>query len=193
MAVGVWRGVNNVARKVKQQHRGVNNVARKIRYEWKGVNNVARLIFKSRFSTYIDTQSWLESIAQFDSYSVTNPSPGTVNISLAGKGLDGTSEVRCIIYQIIGDVAGKSISFTATSTRSGNIGCGYQDINAQNNSWTILHDTSLSSANELTVSRTIDSNADRVCFAIWITGYSGSVSATLKLTNLTIGGELFEG
>lgn len=45
MAVGTYRGVNNVARKVKKQWRGVDNLAREIKKEWRGVSNVARQVF----------------------------------------------------------------------------------------------------------------------------------------------------
>lgn len=46
MAVGTYRGVSNVARKVKKQYRGVGNVAREIKKEYRGVGNVARQTFR---------------------------------------------------------------------------------------------------------------------------------------------------
>lgn len=45
--MAVFRGVNNVARKVTKQWRGVGNVARQIKAEWRGVGNVARKVFTS--------------------------------------------------------------------------------------------------------------------------------------------------
>lgn len=52
MAVGIWRGVGNVARKVKKEWRGVGNVARNIKKEWRGVGNVARLCFSNGLVLY---------------------------------------------------------------------------------------------------------------------------------------------
>lgn len=43
--MAVFRGVNNVARKVTKQFRGVSNVARQIKAEWRGVDGVARKVF----------------------------------------------------------------------------------------------------------------------------------------------------
>lgn len=52
MAIGMYRGVNNVARKVKKMHRGVNNVARKVTKGYRGVNNIARKFFSSETYLY---------------------------------------------------------------------------------------------------------------------------------------------
>lgn len=52
MAVGMWRGVDNVARKQKKRYRGVNNVARTIKKRWRGVGNVARLTFQDDLVLY---------------------------------------------------------------------------------------------------------------------------------------------
>lgn len=57
MAVGVWRGVNNVARKVNRQWRGVDNIAREIKNEWRGVNNVARLCFQKSLVLFDNGQT----------------------------------------------------------------------------------------------------------------------------------------
>lgn len=52
MAVGMWRGVNNVARKIKKRYRGVNNVTRTVKKRWRGVGNVARLTFQDDLVLY---------------------------------------------------------------------------------------------------------------------------------------------
>ena len=46
MAVGTYRSVGNVIRKVKKQWRSVGSVSRKIKKEWRSVSNVARLTFR---------------------------------------------------------------------------------------------------------------------------------------------------
>lgn len=48
----VFRGVNNVTRKVVKQHRGVSNVTRNIKNEWRGVDNVARQVFQDGLTLY---------------------------------------------------------------------------------------------------------------------------------------------
>lgn len=45
MAKGMYIGIDNIARKIKEQYIGVNNVARKVTKGYIGVNNVARLCF----------------------------------------------------------------------------------------------------------------------------------------------------
>lgn len=45
MAMGEYRGVSNVARKITKEHRGVSNVARQITKAYRGVSNVARQYF----------------------------------------------------------------------------------------------------------------------------------------------------
>ena len=52
MAVGMWRGVGNVARKIKKRYRCVNNVARTVKKRWRGVNNVARLTYQGELVLY---------------------------------------------------------------------------------------------------------------------------------------------
>ena len=52
MAMGLYRGVNNVARKVTKIYRGVSNVARKVTKGYRGVSNVARQFFSSRLYLY---------------------------------------------------------------------------------------------------------------------------------------------
>lgn len=52
MAYGIWRGVDNVARKVIKEWRGVGNVARNIKAEWRGVDGVARKVFQSELVLY---------------------------------------------------------------------------------------------------------------------------------------------
>lgn len=52
MAIGMYRGVNNVARKVTKMYRGVSNVARKITKGYRGVSNVARKFFSSETYLY---------------------------------------------------------------------------------------------------------------------------------------------
>lgn len=47
-----YRGVNNVARKIKKKYRGVSNVAREICKEYRGVDNIARLVFSSTSSGF---------------------------------------------------------------------------------------------------------------------------------------------
>lgn len=44
---GMWVGVSNVARKVKNIYVGVDGKARKVKAAWVGVNGVARLIYQS--------------------------------------------------------------------------------------------------------------------------------------------------
>lgn len=59
MATGIYRGVNNVARKVTKMYRGVSNVARKVTKGYRGVSNVARLFYASQTTkTQTGSKTW---------------------------------------------------------------------------------------------------------------------------------------
>lgn len=96
MATGVWRGVNNIARKVKKQWRGVSNVTREIKKEWRGVGNVARLVFRGSVVSSVTYDSGL-TVAYESSY--------------YGTGIYVYTESSSTKYvYIYGDFAGKTIT-----------------------------------------------------------------------------------
>ena len=93
MAVGSYRGVSNVARKVKKRYRGVDGVAREVKKRYRGVGNVARQVFNSesdyevaaRYSSGNDTQ-----IVAFN----LNGGIGYVDLSLETQSYSGTGTVN---------------------------------------------------------------------------------------------------
>lgn len=52
MAVGMFRSVDNVKRKIKKRYRSVGNVKHEIKKRWRSVDNVARLTFQSNLVLY---------------------------------------------------------------------------------------------------------------------------------------------
>lgn len=76
MAMGLYRGVNNVARKVVEQYRGINNVARRIREEYRGINNVARQIYGSELYLIRDGEYEVDfqNTSVWSYYPITNSS-----------------------------------------------------------------------------------------------------------------------
>lgn len=191
MAKQINTSIGGVIKTIKDVRVGIGGAVRRVKKGVSSIGGVIKEFFNSGYTTTVDTQTWLTSVAQIDSYSITNPSPGTLNFTVTGKGLDRSSNVRCVVYQIFGDLAGKTISFTSHISWSGSgIGGSYQEVNGSNG-WTILYDKSLSSTGgSMTINRTISSNADRIVFGTWIQGSAGAVTNTFNIVNITINGEL---
>lgn len=110
MAVGMWRGVNNVARKIKKRYRGVDNVTREVKKRWRSVDNVARLTFKSNEFTFEweDNNDGLASFTTLGTNSRFFIQSGTTSSTAA--------------LRIYGDFSGKSISFHGVRDTDGSGG-----------------------------------------------------------------------
>lgn len=89
MAVGMWRGVSNVARKQKKRYKGVSNVARTIKKRWRGVNNVARLTFQDEPVLYENGNNY----AEFELGTDGSPAFGTDAITFTNACYETSVEV----------------------------------------------------------------------------------------------------
>ena len=74
MAMGIYRGVSNVARKVTKLYRGVSNVARQVKKGYRGVSNVARQFYNSEFNVLTEwtSSNWSATTNKSGSYSITS-------------------------------------------------------------------------------------------------------------------------
>ena len=54
MSKGMYKGVSNVAKKVKKIYKGEGNIARKVMRGYKGVSNVAREFFSGEYSNLLE-------------------------------------------------------------------------------------------------------------------------------------------
>ncbi|MBQ6945362.1 MAG: hypothetical protein IJN43_13690 [Ruminococcus sp.] len=186
--MAIYRGVDNVARKVTKQYRGIDNVARKISKEYRGVDNVARLVFGGdyKITTNIDNEA-LYSNYTFDIEG------DVIGITVTNDGGSNAPSNGGVIQILIsGDLGGKDISFDYTPV-------GYNIYNR-----TIYYMESISSGyvestktylktNGSYSGRIID-DAMRIQFTIW-TANDLYGSGSVQISNLKIDGEpiIFEG
>ncbi|MBQ6833580.1 MAG: hypothetical protein IJO55_04095 [Lachnospiraceae bacterium] len=203
MAKGIWRGVDNVARKVKAEWRGVDNVARKIKAEWRGVNGVARLCFKAGYSIRYWSQN-MESTPHVEnstySYGIVD---GALRMYIKSVGVAYADEVRPHIFAGISDgtdMGGRVLSFRyKRNTFKGNKDDFCLTFLDQNSNW-MEHDTSyggtysnelygmLNSTSYQTISITIPSGARTILFVASY-GISSSGYVEALVDNLTINNE----
>lgn len=114
MAVGMWRSVDNVARKIKKRYRGVDNVTRTMKKRWRSVDNVARLTFRGGLIASLEelpSNSGVEYSIQTGTYDGYNQNLGyTKRLRIRSDG-----SVNEFIIHLYGDFAGKSYSFAGQS------------------------------------------------------------------------------
>lgn len=189
MAKAQYVGVSGVARKAKQPYVGVDGVARKVKNGFVGVDGVARQFFAGfPYPCTFGHNAPLGTAG--DTWSVTNPEPGTVVITqnVATQEIAETGRTETV-FAVHGLSAGDQISckcqYTATQTGWAN---GYvleettgwathKTFSGSNMVWDFSHKVTATQAN----------------FHFQITyGYSSRAVQTLTLTNLMVNGQLVE-
>ena len=162
MAMGIWRGVSNVARTVKKEWRGVSNVARNIKAEWRGVSNVARQVFRSGL---------------ISSYSTNNSNAYMVDLGSMGVSFRYTRTDYGYFY-FYGDFGGKTMSFSGVEYDTSS-SIGLLDSNG-NSLWSHGFEESYTGYTNLKVP------AEVTCIRIIVATTGGSASETLLINKLLV-------
>lgn len=168
MAVGEYRGVSNVARKITQKYRGVSNVARKVTNRYRGVANVARRCFVSgsryKFSYWTSDLSNTPHVeGQTYKYGIES---GGLHMYIKSVGVGYVDNVRPHIWVGISDgtdMSGRVLTFTyRRNTFMG--ASGYKDdfcieFCDANGQW-IEHDTSYGGAYSVSTFAMLNNTTD---------------------------------
>lgn len=180
MALGMYIGVDGIARKVKKMYVGVDNVAREVKKGYIGVSSVARPFFADFY--YRLFKNWDSGDAVFTDYTI-EVVDGVLNVSASCEDTNA-SEGRTIAAVVYGNLAGKEVSFDY-------VGTGYNIYNS-----TIEYKESYEDGTTYTkalngsgsFTRTIPEGVYRFRFSIW---FSGTVArtASLVISNATLDGE----
>lgn len=180
MAVGMWRGVANAARKQKKRNRGVGNVARTVKKRWRGVDNVARLTFQDGLTLYDNGTV---------NHGLTSTGNGTVTFGTDAITFSGTKD-----YVLTAD----AIDYTKYSTlniammvTSGSSSAKYLEIMHGYGSYAVGHFESLSYDVEKTFVLDLDSPRENggTEFRLGFIGYSADDPDS---TSYAIGGEIYK-
>lgn len=183
--MAIYRGVDNVARKVTKQYRGIDNVARKISKEYRGVDNVARLVFGDNY--YIDTAVNNADLLADYSFDIDGD---TIGISLTTTGNRG-NEGDIILYVKhtgeFGEFAGKTISFDYDAV-------GYNVRHStiyylESHKSGALEETKKYFDGTGSYSTITDDECIWISFRIWLSGAGGAGTKSITISNLKIDGE----
>lgn len=190
MAIGQYVGVNNVARRVRNQNIGVDNVSRIVKTGYIGVDNVARRFYSSDYYTtfYRLTESTDNVTLLGDTFAgIEN---GMWKFYTYATCVDYHPTDRAYAYAIIkgGDMAGKTLSITYSITSTHYQASGSYDFYDSNNQQISYKTLYQQHSNFITETVTIPENASYMRIGIYQTTHETD-SNTFYVSSLTIDGE----
>lgn len=190
MAIGQYVGVNNVARRVRNQNIGVDNVSRVVKSGYIGIDNVARKFYSSDYySTFHRLTENTDNVTLL-SDTFAGIENGMWKFYTHATCVDYHPTDRAYAYAVIkgGDMAGKTLSITYSITSTNYQASGsydFYDSNNQQISYTTLY---TQHSNFITETVTIPENATYMRIGIYQTTPETD-SNTFYISSLTIDGE----